>query len=152
MKNIIASILMGIALLIPTNFSENKEIYNNIEKIEVIIDSEVKVIDKDSKYLKDLVNICGDMLQNAHEMPAFSVSLDNETRVKKNNGTWVEIYFIKTLSHNELPFDRLLIEIEPEWTGFNIIRYYENKYEGRCFYIDLVDKDMSKLYKMLNNI
>lgn len=156
MKKIIASILLGVATLIPSNFSEEyKEIYNALNdcyKIEITIDNKTNEFDKNSEEFMSIIETAVDMLENAHEMPAFGVSLDNETRQAKKQGTWLEIYFKGVNTHNEMPFERLLIEVNPEWTGFNIIRYYDGKYDGRCFYIDLVDNNMSELYNLLNNI
>lgn len=156
MKKIIASILMGVAALIPSNFSEEyKEIYkalNDCYKIEISIENNTKEFDKDSKEFISIVEIAIDMLKNAHEMPAFGVSLDSETREAIKHGTWLEIFFKGVNTHNDMPFEKLLIEVNPEWTGFNIIRYYDGKYDGRCFYIDLVDNNMSELYNLLNNL
>ena len=57
--------------------------------------------------------------------------------------------FEKTKVYNEMPFETLLINVEKDWSGFNIIRKHDSKYEGRCFYINLENADMSKLYELL---
>ena len=70
-------------------------------------------------------------------MPAFGVSLNDETIQAKQTGVWIELFYETTCLNNEMPFDSLLIQVEPENTGFNVIRKYDDKYDGRCFYIDL---------------
>ena len=156
MKKLIASLLMGVAISMPTDFSEEyKEIYDTVSdcyKIEVTIDGETNSYEKESEKFLTIAKLSLEMLKNSHEMPAFSVSLDNETRQAKEKGVWLEFIFKGINTHNDMPFERLLIEVQPDWTGFNIIRYYDGKYDGRCFYIDLVDTDMSKLYDTLINL
>ena len=83
--------------------------------------------------------------QSSREAPAFGVSLHNETVSAMESGLWLEVTFTNTISHNDMPFDSLLIQVVGEYTGFNIIRKYENKYEGRCFYVDLLDTNLSSL-------
>ena len=52
-----------------------------------------------------------------------------------------------------MPFEKLLVEVGKEFYGFNIIRYTsERGYDGRCFYIDLVNKNMSDFYNILMDI
>ena len=90
------------------------------------------------------------MLSGAHEMPAYGVSLDRETRKAVKSGVWAEFVFDKALSSNGMPFEKLLVNVQPEWSGFNIIRYTAaHGYDGRCFYYDLVNKDMRLFYDCL---
>ena len=91
------------------------------------------------------------MLTNSHEMPALGVSLDNETRNELKNGLWLEFNYKTTQTYNDMPFDSLLIKAEPENSGVNIIRKYNNLYEGRCYYINL-DCNMSDLYNKILEI
>ena len=84
-------------------------------------------------------------------MPAYGVSIDKDTRDALKTGLWLELKFSTTLTHNEMPFDSLLIEVDSEYSGFNIIRHHDNQYEGRCYYINL-EKDMSSLYETIENI
>ena len=98
----------------------------------------------------DKINIIiSDMLEGSHEMPAFGVSLDNETRMAKQSGTWIELIYDKTYTHLDMPFDKLLIEVNPEFSGFNIIRHHNGEYSGRCYYINL-DGNMQELYNYLH--
>ena len=104
---------------------------------------------KGSIEFMNIINGFVDMIECAHEMPAFGVSLHEATIEAMKTGIWVEFSFAETQVHNEMLFDSLLINVEKEWSGFNLIRKYEGKYEGRCFYLNLEDEDMSKLYELL---
>ena len=90
------------------------------------------------------------MIFGAHEMPAYGVSLNDETTKAMKSGVWAEFSFGRELSSGGMPYEKLLINVEPEWTGFNLIRYTaKHGYDGRCFYYDLVSKDMSSFYDCL---
>ena len=93
------------------------------------------------------------LTDDARDMPAFGVSLNRETIEAMSNGLWVEFVFDKQYTHNEMPFEKLLVNVEKQSQGFNIIRYNsQGGYSGRCFYFDLVDKDMTRFYDFLINL
>ena len=117
-------------------------IYNNGNETSILQNTE-----NFSIILTQLNNTC----HKSHEMPAFSVSIDSDTKIAMQDGIWIELIYDKILKHNEMPFDRLLIQVNSDYSGFNIIRHYQNRYNGRCFYLNL-DKDMSELYNTLINI
>ena len=139
-----------------TIFGGNKvEIQSDLVKCmstpnSIIVYSEnisTKVSTEDSLYNKiteSIITMCND----AREMPAFGVALDEETRVAMETGLWVELVYNNTQEYNEMPFDTLLIQVEKAYSGFNIIRKYKGKYDGRCFYLSL-DGDMSALYNAI---
>lgn len=90
------------------------------------------------------------MICGAREMPAFGVSLNGETVKAMKSGVWVEFSFNQTLSSNGMPYEKLLVNVQPEWSGFNVIRYTaKHGYDGRCFYYDLVNKNMRAFYDSL---
>jgi hypothetical protein len=86
------------------------------------------------------------MLQDSHTMPAFGVSIHTETLKAIKNGVWLKLQYNGTQEVDGMPFDELLIEVNPEFSGFNIIRGNKGIYEGRCFYIDLDNITMELLY------
>ena len=92
-----------------------------------------------------------DMCAEFREMPAFGVALHNECVNALNDGVWVEFLFANRLSHNEMFFDSLLVNVEKENSGFNLIRKVDGEYCGRCFYVDLVCNDMSNFYSCILN-
>lgn len=91
------------------------------------------------------------MIDGAHQMPAYGVSLNAETVRALKEGIWVEFTFPRLFSSNGMPFEKLLVNVQPSWSGFNIVRYtVERGYDGRCFYYDLVGKDMSSFYNLIS--
>ena len=92
-----------------------------------------------------------EMMQGSYPMPAYGVSLHNETIKALQKGVWVRFVFEEMQEENGLPFDELLINVEPEFCGFNIIRGQEGVYDGRCFYINL-DGDMKEVYNFLTSL
>ena len=89
--------------------------------------------------------------KKSHELPAFSVALDGETRTVKQSGLWLELNFNTEQTHNEMPFESLLIEVNSKHSGFNLIRKQNGVYDGRCFYLDL-NGNMSHLETTILNI
>lgn len=92
-----------------------------------------------------------DMTQDAFPMPAFGVSIDSLTREELKKGTWVEFLFDGERG-KELPFERLLVKCEPDYHGFNLIRYTQGGYNGRCYYLDLREKEMRPFCEKINNL
>ena len=101
------------------------------DKFEILLSS-LKNITKDSK-----------------DMPAFGVSLDNETKQAKLKGVWFELKFKTPLLFNDMPFEALLFQVEKDNSGFNLIRKNNGAYDGRCFYLNL-DSTMKELYNLIN--
>ena len=124
--------------------------FNYVSDICIFYDNKQYVIDnnEEQNILNELINVTND----SHEMPAFGVAIDNETREALKSGMWIELYFDTTMSHRDMPFDSLLINVEPDSSGFNLIRKYDNKYEGRCYYISLNNNTMKDLHDTIVNI
>ena len=103
MKHFLA-LLLFVFLLFPgckmQEVNSIKESFNSAYKINVIIDNEKTVYNKnDEKFnviLQKLINITN----NSHDMPAFGVSLDELTKEGIKTGLWLELEFeeIKDMS------------------------------------------------------
>ena len=90
------------------------------------------------------------MIDGAHQMPAFGVSINEYTVQEMKKGKWLEFVFPEQTECDGMPFERLLINVQKEGYGFNLIRYNaEQGYDGRCFYLDLVNKNTGNLYNIL---
>jgi len=76
------------------------------------------------------------IFSNSRLMPAFGVSLHKETLNELKSGAWLQINFSQPQTKNGLPFNALLFKLE-ETKGFNLIRLFDGKYEGRCLFLDL---------------
>ena len=97
-------------------------------------------------------NLFSEAIEDSFSMPAFAVSLDNLTKEEMKSGLWLEFVFDKTMNINEMPFDSLLVNVNKDQYGINLIRGNDGIYEGRCFYLDLRGKNLDELYDYLSNI
>ncbi|MCH5148846.1 MAG: hypothetical protein J1G05_05755 [Clostridiales bacterium] len=126
-----------------------REISNVFEKsdcINVYTAGDVKTYKSGTDEFKGIISCWYEMIEGAYDMPAFGVSLHAETLEAMKSGKWIEFVFNEKKVYNGMTFEKLLIQIESGFKGFNLIRYNsENGYSGRCFYFNLVDNDMSKL-------
>ena len=80
--------------------------------------------------------------------PAFGVSLHDQTIEALKKGVWIEFRFNTERTYADMPFEKLLIELKPDYYGFNLIRFNNQKYEGRCFYLNL-NVSSTKFYKFI---
>ena len=88
---------------------------------------------------------------SAHDMPAYGVSLDKDTKKATLSGLWLELEFKTPETFNDLPFEALLFEVNESYQGFNLIRKNNKNYDGRCFYLNLKG-NMKHLCSTLKNI
>lgn len=123
------------------------------QQINVYSDGNVFKCYPDETAYNEIISSWTDMTKGAHEMPAYGVSLDRETRKVMQSGVWVEFVFGQKLEYNGMPFENLLINVEKNFCGFNLIRYTaEHGYDGRCFYLDILNKNMDSFYNILLNL
>ncbi|MBQ7797946.1 MAG: hypothetical protein IJ371_02360 [Clostridia bacterium] len=113
---------------------------------QVIIDNDYYEVD----YTDELNSVLNIVLQDSHALPAFGVSIHTETLKAIQKGVWLKLQYNGTQYVNGKSFDELLIEVQPNFCGFNIIRGNKGVYEGRCFYIDLIDNTMKPIYYLIN--
>ena len=92
----------------------------------------------DIEYSKILTRL-EQLFNNSMVLPAFGVSLHNETLNEIKKDCWLQINFNKELIKNGLNFNSLLFKLE-ETSGINLIRLYNNKYDGRCIYLNLEEE------------
>ena len=140
-------IIVPILFCPPTNdmidlFSEASmiKVYNNGQIIEMTEEEQNK-FDK----------LFCDAISNSRQMPAFGVSLHNLTIEEMQYGIWVKFLFNKTIVKSEMSFDELLICVQKDCHGVNVIRGNKGRYEGRCYYLDL-DKTLDDVYDYLNSL
>lgn len=125
------------------------QVFDEVKEIGVYRDGSALKLSPEQPKFKVVIDGIKDMLADSRQMPAFGVSLDNETRKAVSEGVWVEFDFKEKLSFCEMPFERLLVQVISNYSGFNIIRFNsENGYAGRCYYFDL-NKDMSDFYNII---
>ena len=129
-----------------------QEIFDEVRQIDIYDNgSDIKLLPAQMGY-KLVINAFKNLLEGGRQMPAFGVSLDNETRAAMREGLWVEFDFGKKLRYSEMSFEKLLVQVVSSYSGFNIIRYNADEgYHGRCYYFAL-DGNMSNFYDILKSV
>ena len=90
------------------------------------------------------------MNDGGYEMPGYGVSIDSLTREEMKNGVWVRLVYPERTYRGEIPFESLLIKVERDYCGYNLIREYDGKYQGRVFYYNLKEgTTMQVLHELL---
>jgi len=146
------NILINCCLCATMLMGGNMEIKNiqhyltSASQAQIIIDNNYCSADN----LQQLNLVIKDMLQDSHEMPALGVAIHTETLKNIKQGVWLKLQYNGTQYVNDMPFDELLIEVDSDFGGFNIIRGNKGIYDGRCFYVDLVGNSMKPLYDFIN--
>lgn len=129
---------------------EIQEIAKYAESVNIYDGGVVAVYPKGERKFEEVCAVWTGMLKSARQMPAFGVSLHGETSDALKSNLWAEFVFDRQYCNNGMPFERLLVNVVPEFTGFNVIRYNSDRgYDGRCFYFDLNDSDMADLYNTI---
>lgn len=130
------------------NYENLTDCFKDADNINVMLEGITKNFKRGEKEYKLIIDTLYKITLHSHEMPAFGVSLDNLTRDDMKNGSWIELCFNQTMSHEAMTFDSLLMRIENNHFGFNLIRKNNNKYDGRCFYLSL-DNSTKELYEAI---
>mgnify|MGYP001625970901 CR=1 FL=1 len=90
------------------------------------------------------------LLDGSVTMPAFGVSINEFTVNAMKSGIWVEFAYSSQQKSEGMEFEKLLVEVKPDYMGFNVNRYNSGYgYAGRCYYIDLRGKSMQSFYNFL---
>ncbi len=126
------------------------EFFDEAESITIFNKGKQYTFVRDTQEYENIKNLFLQKIYNAYEMPALSVGIDAEIRTATNDNVWLQFDFGTTLTHYDLPFDNLLINVEPHFTGVDIIRKYQNAYDGRCFYLNM-EENLSDLYDLIIN-
>lgn len=132
------------------------DLYNIYEEAECIIihnDGRQYQYAAGSPQYEKLIAAWGKLIEGAHDMPAFGVSINKLTLEEMKGGLWIEFVFKEVNEVNGMPFERLLVAVKDDYYGFNLIRYTKERgYDGRCFYFDLVNKNMADLAAEMRNL
>ncbi|MGN0803771.1 MAG: hypothetical protein ACI4MS_00110 [Candidatus Coproplasma sp.] len=120
------------------------------ESVNVYDSGNVTVYASEEVKFKEICSAWSGMLTLSRQMPAFGVSLNDETVKAIKSNLWVEFVFNCEYCNNGMTFERLLVNVSPDYSGFNVIRYLPARgYDGRCFYFDLIDSTMSDFYNVI---
>jgi len=124
-----------------------KQTVENIESFYFFKDGAKKIVTKTNKEFEIIKEKIKNIFEISREMPAFGVSLDLETLNALKKDEWMQINFSTLMNQNSLPFNALLFKLEST-SGFNLIRMYNGKYEGRCIFLDF--NEILDLKQILN--
>ena len=135
-------ILCSQAGLLPEIFSEAQmvKVYNDGQ--EIVMSQQVK---------SDFDTLFVEALDDARQMPAFGVSIHKLTVEEMKSGIWVKFIYQQTMEVDGMPFDELLVHVQKDMHGVNIIRGNGGSYNGRCFYLDL-NGTLDEVYDFLANL
>lgn len=123
--------------------------FPQITQIIIINDNNHIVCDKKSQDC--VINALQLIALDSRQMPAYGVSIDHETRECMKSGLWLELYFDGEQIFEDMPFERLLISVNPSDMAFNLIRYHDDIYDGRCYHLSL-SGTTAQLYNTLLRI
>lgn len=122
------------------------DVLENVKSFQIYKQGEVEVVDEECKIV-EIKNRLYNLFSQSYLIPAIGVSFHDETIEELNKEEWLRINFNKELIKNDLPFNSLLIRLE-KTSGFNAIRLYNGKFEGRCLYVNLNEEvDLKELIK-----
>lgn len=140
--------ILGVPMMI-MSFFEAVDVLPYVESCNLIVNNHTIELTQDEQ--KDLVESVSAMLEGSHTLPAFGVVFDDMYKEMTREGYFVSLKFPQIMEVNELPFDELVFEVNPEFHGFNLMRGMRGVVQGRCIYIDLQDKTMDELYQKITN-
>lgn len=125
-------------------------IFPQAQEIRVYRQGECQSYTCGEQKFEEIVAEWNAMTVSALPMPAYGVSLDGETVQALASGVWVEFCYSAPMVCEDMPFERLLIQAQPQSMGFNVIRYNtQGGYSGRCYYINLNGGTMCDFYECL---
>ena len=93
-------------------FDRIQDVFKESCCIEVIIDNSSKEYKKQSQEYNKILDELQNMIDGSRQMPAFGVSLDNETKQAIKSGVWIKFCFDFVGYNSEMPFDTLLIQVD----------------------------------------
>ena len=126
------------------------EVIGDCDRMEVIIDGRVCSLVRGEEQFNAVCQSFYEMNKGGYEMPGYGVSIDSLTRQELKSGVWVRLVYPERVYRGEIPFESLLIKVDKEYCGYNLMREYEGKYQGRVFYFNLQPgKTMEPLYSLL---
>lgn len=129
------------------NDNENNlmDVLDYVESFEVLTDGKKEKIFQNDERFNVLISKLKDLFVNSRLMPAFGVSIHDETLIALEHDQWLQINLKQETKKNGLPFNSLLFKLE-EVQSFNLIRFHNQKYIGRCLCLDLDEEiDLNNL-------
>ena len=134
------------------NFCPIAEHFKDASAIKIFSSGKEWLYERNTPSFGAVLEGANQLFADGIQMPAFGVSMDKLTREELKSGLWVEFCFSEEKHCMNMPFESLLFAVRAEYKGFNIVRKTEGLYQGRCYYVDLRDKDMAELFQSLERV
>ena len=126
-------------------------VFDDCSSIKLYNDGKVKTFEKGSLEFEKIIQLWQITVNSGYEMPAFGVSIHELTMQSLQSGTHIEFVFDEVNYHNDMPFDSLLLSLQPNQYGYQLIRHYDDKYQGRCLYVNTTEIN-NDLYDYIESI
>ncbi|MDE6505247.1 MAG: hypothetical protein K2L42_05180 [Clostridia bacterium] len=132
---------------------EIQTVFNEARDINVYNEGVKTTYSLGDENYKNILDCWNKTIEDSHQMPALGVSINSYTVEEMKHGLWVEFCFERQIQRSELPFEKLLVNVNKGFYGFNVVRYTAQRgYDGRCFYLDLNGKTMDDFYAFLSDL
>lgn len=115
------------------------DLLDKITSFTIFKNGEKTEINKENKKFNSIFSVVEDVFLKGQILPAFGVSLHEETQNALNYDEWLQINFNEQLTKNGLPFSALLVK-QDNVCGVDLIRVNNNRYEGRCIHLNFFEE------------
>ena len=88
-------------------------VFDDCSCIKIYNDGNVKTYNKGSAEFDKIIQLWQITVNSGYEMPAFGVSIHELTMQSLQSGTHIEFVFDEVNYHNDMPFDSLLLSLQP---------------------------------------
>lgn len=136
-------------MIIVNNDADNINSYiKEAVSFELIDNNKISLINKQHKDFNILLNKILSAFEDSLIMPALGVSFNDDVLEDLKTGQFIKINFDKQYEINGLPFTALLFKLDEAY-GLNLIREFNNRFDGRCIYLNL--NKLTNLKNILKN-
>ena len=118
---------------------------------EIVIYKDSQIVKLSTDEQTEIKNLLIIAFGNAVQMPAYSVCIDEFVKEEINEGYWLKIIYNDTQIKDEMHYDELLIHIENNLKGVNILRGNDGKFEGRCYYF-ILENNLNDVYQYIDTL
>ncbi len=141
--------LMAIPVFLCAQAGILPDVFGEAEMVKVYNNGQEIVMSEEAQEKFDELFI--ESISGSRQMPAFAVAIHKLTMEDFKQGYWVKFDYGKKMNASGMPFDQLLIHVQKDVSGINVIRGNNGKFDGRCYYLDL-EENLDKIYDFLVNI
>ncbi len=141
--------LMAVPVMFVAQAGILPEVFSEANVVQFFNDGQQVVMSESEEARFDELFV--EAISGSRQMPAFAVAIHKLTMEDFKEGYWVKFDYGKKMNASGLPFNQLLIHVQQNSSGINIIRGNNGRFDGRCFYLDL-DGNLDEVYDFLATI